>query len=468
MLGKKILSVLAICFLVFSTSSCGGGSYVKQMKQSEKLFYKGKYKEAARTLLPAVNTKDKDQLLYQMECGLMLHTAGDYKTSNKVFLSAAKIADKISTSISKQAASLLLNETTTNYKGEDFERVLIHMYLGINFLMLDNPESARVEFKKVNNLLRSINVTGGKKYKQNIMAKYLTALAFEIIADKENDENDREFAYVEYKQINKLNPRLTYAQQDLVRLAKQLGDTEDYNLWKKKYGEKFVSKNSGELIVIYNAGLSAIKRSRGKILSDKAMKASIRISFSGMPPKAGVSLAGVFLALRLIENPIPRFVKRSNKVKAIEITAKGKRLGRTIQLEDIETTAVNNMQEQYRKMYAKVAAGIAVKAVASVAAGYAAKKIAEKSKKVGGFAGLIGAVVGAGVGVGLASQIKPDLRCWHTLPANLQLCRLFLKPGDYEFKVRLIGKNNRTVGTRKHKMKIVKGKKSILNYRTLF
>ncbi len=198
MIIKNFVSVLTLFAFVFMLF-CGGGSYVKQMHESERLFYSGKYKEAASKLLPAVNKSGKDQLLFQMECGTMLHAAGDYKNSNNFLISAAKIADKVTTSISKQAASLFVSDRVTNYKGEDFERVLIHMYSGINFLMLNDTENARVEFKKLNNQLQHINVSGGKKYKQNIMAKYLTAIVFEISGDLKNDENDLEYAYFEYK-----------------------------------------------------------------------------------------------------------------------------------------------------------------------------------------------------------------------------------------------------------------------------
>ncbi|HMB19828.1 MAG TPA: hypothetical protein VKQ10_02070, partial [Spirochaetota bacterium] len=310
---RKVITPLLVLVVFLSAIGCASSDYSKKLKKSEEMFYYGKYKEAARTLLPAVNARSKDQLLYMMECGLMLHAAGDFENSNKVLLEAADIADKISTSISKQTASLLLNERSTNYKGEDFERVLVHMYLGINFLMLEEPEEARVEFKRVNELLRDISVSTARDYKQNIMAKYLTAIAFELIADKENDFNDREFAYIEYKQIYQLEPRLALVYRDLQRLAKKLDDSEDYSKWIRAFGKKDrIPENSGEIVVIFQAGRSAIKVSRGSLLSDPKMKANIRVTLNGMSLKQGVTIAGVLVALNNAENPIPRFKKRSN------------------------------------------------------------------------------------------------------------------------------------------------------------
>ncbi len=156
-----------------------------------------------------------------------------------------------------------------------------------------------------------------------------------------------------------------------------------------------IPANAGELIMIFQAGQGAIKLSRGPLLSDKAMETGIRVSLNGIPLKAGVTIGGVLVALRIAENPIPKFQKRSNRVDHVVINVNGADVGRTILLEDIETTAVKNMEDDYNRLYMKVAAGIAVKAATAVAAGIAAKKIAEQSKKVGGYAGLIGTLVGA-------------------------------------------------------------------------
>ncbi|HMB20452.1 MAG TPA: hypothetical protein VKQ10_05235, partial [Spirochaetota bacterium] len=96
------------------------------------------------------------------------------------------------------------------------------------------------------------------------------------------------------------------------------------------------------------------------------------------------------------------------------------------------------------------------------------KKLAEQSKQLGGFAGIIGTAVGVGTGAGLVSQIKPDLRCWHTLPANLQLGRVFLPEGEYNVTIKLIDYNGKVDRTDKKKIIVKKGEKTFMNYRTLY
>jgi uncharacterized protein len=465
---KKLICIITTASVIFFASCTT--DYNTLIKDSETEFNKSNYVSAAKKLLPYVNKEDKNQLIFMMECGLMLHTAGEYEKSNSILLGAAKLADRIATSVSKEAASLLLNDTVTNYKGEDFERVLIHMYMGINFLMLRNADSARVSFKKVNDLLNEINQTTGKTYKQNLMAKYLTAVAYELTADLNNDENDREFAYIEYKQINELDPKLELVHNDLQRMAFKLGDTEDYTKWIVKYGKQYnAAVDAGELIIFFQAGQGAIKKSRGHLLEDSKMKVGITTSLSGIPLKAGVTVAGVLIALKLAEHPIPFFQKRPNKIKQLTININGNDLANTVMLEDIENTAVRNMEDHYSRMYIKVAASIATKAAVSVGAGIAAKEIAKGAGKKGdAISGLIGLVVGAGTGAALLSQIKPDLRCWHSLPANLQVGRLFLNPGTYEISLKYINQNGNVEQTKTDKIEIKKGSKSFLNFRTLY
>jgi len=460
-------ALLTAIILAMTISYCAP-DYNKLLREPEKQFYTGHPKEAARTFISHMNKSGKDQLLFLMEAGLMLHTTDDYKTSNKIFLKASKVSAKMGTSVTKQAASLFLNERSTNYRGEDFERVLIHMYLGINFIMLNKPENARVEFKRVNNELNRISKESGKRYKQNIMAKYLTAVAYEMTGDLEKDSEDWEFAYIEYKQIYQLRPGLAMVHRDLQRMSKKLGYMDDYKRWTAKLGRKDkIPTDSGELIVIYQAGRSAIKKSRGPIMSDRSMAAALRTAMYAMPLQAGVTVGAISVSLNQAENPIPRFSKRSNKIRSMNIVIDGRQYGPSIMLEDIENTAVQNLRDDYGRIKKKVAAGIVTKIAASIAAGMIAKEVAEQAG-AGAFSGLIGMMAGAGTGSALISQIKPDLRCWHSLPANLQLKRIFIKPGKYTIKLQFRARNGAIVRTETDNIEIKKGKKSFVNYRTLY
>ncbi len=451
---KNISLAMALSFIIIITScGGGGGNYRQVMKIPEQKFYQGKYKEAANMLKPLAAKQDKDQLLYMMEAGYMFHIAGDYKLSNYILQKASAIAKLKPISISKQVKSLLTNQRATNYRGEDFEKVLIRMYSGINYLMLGNYDEARVEFKGLNEELAKIKVEGKAKYKQNIMAKYLTGIAFEAIADKLKDEEDLEFALIEYRQINRLMPRFRMAFGDTRRLDRRMDSNKKWDIKK------------GELILIFQSGRGAVKKSRGGLLESADMKANIHIHLSRISLKQGVTIAAILLALKNAENPIPKFVKRSNLAKYVKIIIDGKTY-RTQMLENIEQTAIKNLEDDYVNLKAKLAASIVTKAAVSIAAGIAAKQIAKKMG-AGAFSGLIGQVAGAGTGAALFSQMKPDLRCWHTLPANLQIGRVSLDPGKHRMELQYISRRNRVLKKENYTITIEKGKKIFFNVRTL-
>ena len=196
------------------------------------------------------------------------------------------------------------------------------------------------------------------------------------------------------------------------------------------------------------------------------MKTSIHISLNRISLGAGVTMAAILATMKNAEHPFPFFKKRSNKIDTLRIKINNQNYETTL-LENIENTAVKTLEEDYLRLKLKLAGSIVTKAAASVGAGVAAQKIAKKAG-AGVFSNLIGLAAGAGTGAALFSQMKPDLRCWHTLPANLQMSRIFLKPGIYHITFEGLDSRKRVVKRFTEKISIIKGKINFFNVRTLF
>jgi hypothetical protein len=444
----KYFKSAIVIFPLMLIISCAK-DYREAINAPEDKFYRGQQLEAARMLLPFINEAGKDQLLFMMEAGYALHIAERYEDSNNVFLKAAKIAQVIPISVSQEVGALFADQTVTNYRGEDFEKVLVHMYLGINYLLIKNYESAAVEFKAVNNELQKIKTEKGEaRYKQNIMAKYLTAIAHELRADMDKSEDDREYAEVEYKQVLQIKPNLQIARNDLAYLR--------------------TSKNNpaGELVVIFQAGRSPIKVSRGKLLGDPAMNGAVASSLAAQSLAAGVTRTVVMNTIGAAENPIPKFRIQSNKTRSVIVTVLNQQIA-TEMLEDIEYTAMKNMEDDYHRLHAKVAASIVLKTITAIGAGVAAEETTRKLTKGSPFSSLVGLAVGSGTGAALFATMKPDLRCWHFLPANLQLARMRLMPGKYTARVQYIGFNGAVRDTKYLNFEVKKKEKYFMNLRTL-
>jgi hypothetical protein len=373
-----------------------------------------------------------------METGLILHTMGEYQKSIKVFEEADYIAETIKTSLSKELLSFFLSDRESNFKGENFERVLIKLYIALNYIMLNDYQRAKQYFKKLDFDLKWMKYTENK-YKQNLFARYIDA----IISEHLKYYND---ARVQYKNIIMLDPENKNILADRYILAVKENDINEMKLYEE--GKKYLNaydtnlalteyrKDMGELVIIYQAGKCAVKESRGKILDDQAFHLALRtaIEVAIRAEGAAVSTAGVLAMIANAENPIPVYKKREiEKSLPLKIFLNDKYVGETIILNDYSETTIKNFNDNYSEYIAKNVASIATKIVlAAVVANKASAELEKYAgndflvKNVGRF------LIGAGTGATVATSIAPDLRCWRLLPSNFQVLRIFLAPGEYK------------------------------------
>jgi hypothetical protein len=220
----------------------------------------------------ASQTKGNDKILYLMERGRMAQVQGDPTASLANYAEAiAAIKDNdrkavISASGSgAQAAAIVLNDNAIPYEGSGYERVLLHNCQALNYLAMNDIDGAGVEVRIANaeqeaalkkhqrDLHKALanaeehNAAGSlddpaisakfdamdaaaarvKTSFQNAYTFYVSAVIWEL----SGEEND---AYIDYKKALEIFPGNKYVQRDVVRLAKQLGMTDDLDRFKAK------------------------------------------------------------------------------------------------------------------------------------------------------------------------------------------------------------------------------------------
>jgi hypothetical protein len=385
-------------------------------RESDNLFREGKYVEAAESLKKGFAKQgegSRDELLYLLDIGLALHTAGLYDESNKYLLKADKVAEiKDYTSLSSEAATLVTSDNIKGYKGEDFENTLISMYLALNYAMKGDYENSLVEARRVNRKLQLMITQGERKYKQNAFARYLSAIVYEA----EGNWND---AYIDYKETYKIEPTFPGLGRDLWRMASFLHMTDKMEDWDKEFDlskedhekAKLLSpkKGRGELIVIYENGISPIKRPNPDFYS------------------------------------VPKFFPRPNPVLYADVEVDGQVAGPTIRLHDIEATAIENLNEKYAGIIAKKLAGVVVKEVAgnAVAKATGSQLLGQLSK------------------LAMYASDQADVRSWNLLPRDLQVARIPVDPGKHKVKLNLAGGGSLP----EREVTVKAGKKVFLNWR---
>jgi len=126
--GRIILSgryagplVLLLSFLLLT----GCGSLITNKKFYEPItveLQNGNYKAKKKY-------QNKDRFVYFIDAGLAYHYASDFEKSNQKLTKAENTADELFTkSITRAAASLLLNDNVLEYSGEDYEILYTNLF----------------------------------------------------------------------------------------------------------------------------------------------------------------------------------------------------------------------------------------------------------------------------------------------------------------------------------------------------
>ena len=139
--GARLLFAIGLLVLL---NGCTG-----RLNKASQEYYAGQPREALTLLDKGESFGNRNELLFLMEKGLVLHQLGNYRQSAEQLLQAAQLIDQFYyISLSEQASALAVNDWLTRYKGEYSERLWVHSYLMMDFLLLGEYDSALVEAKQ--------------------------------------------------------------------------------------------------------------------------------------------------------------------------------------------------------------------------------------------------------------------------------------------------------------------------------
>jgi hypothetical protein len=400
------------------------------------------FKEAKRH-----SKKGLDRLAYLLEAGMILHTDGELEQSTALFDEAEEVIrhheEKAVVSLSRgtaQAGSLFVNEKTLPYRGEPFEKVLVHTYKAANYLFRHDYEGARVEIRRTfarqrenermqqkeyermqdearsrgissRRVLRSVEAhyedqsaiaRRVKNLYEDAFAYYLSAIVYEL----NREYND---AYIDLKKLQELQPGIPFVENDLLRMARLSGLSDALNRNMARLGKKprrLDREREADLLLFFACGMAPRKRE---------IKISIPIPDVGI-----ISLA--FPKYEVLPNPVRH---------AALYDPQGRLYGRTFVLTDLEAMAIRNLQDRLPALALKQALRAAIKGA-----------VTKTASEEGGWA--------AALAANLYNVIteQADLRCWQTLPQNMQAARIPLPSGRHELVLALHGEGGGRVQER--------------------
>ncbi len=367
---------LAMLACIFSLiTSCASGP----LKNARKAFYGGQPDKAVEILSGTKQFSKQNMLLFYMEKGLILHELGQYQESIDQLRQASNLIEKQETiSAGRQTASLVTTEWLTAYKGEFSERLWVHTYLMMNYLLINKYDDALVEAKQALSVL--------DKYPKPLANDYFSRALIGLCYENVFEIND---AYIEYKKLASLLPDLSPVALKLYDFAKRLNfadEADQYLQFITENGLRLQDPSQTAELVLFIAMGRAPKKKPGNIV----LPPSIRFSFPQYPDcKNRRAIAEIFesterLPSVLIGTDICGVSKASLKERATKIIVK-----ETARAAGKETIA-NNIDDPLVEVLVRVV---------------------------------------------LFVMEEPDTRCWQTLPGQLALTRVSLNPGKHDIKV---------------------------------
>jgi len=359
--------------VLISLSGCAG-----RLNKAVDHYHSGHPQKALQVLNRGDQPGKRNQLLFFLEKGVILHQMGEYQQSTAQLRQAARLIDSFEVvSLSEQAGSLVTSEWLTRYKGEYSERLWVHSYLMMNYLLLGQYDGALVEAKQALERL--------DRYPEALTDDYFTRALIALCFANLAEDND---AYLVYRKLADDLPGPAPVAAEIVWHAGRLGMVDEVEKY-RSFLPRRLPEGESELVLFVANGQIPVKRS-GNVFFPPSIRFAFPYYSAGGTPRPGIKI-------------LPR---RWSSLPLLS-TALG----------DVARDA---LAARKARIIVKETVRVATKEVIAQSVGNKNDAAAE-----------------ALVRVALFLLEEPDTRSWRTLPGRLTLVRIPLPAGRHELQVEL-------------------------------
>ena len=349
--------------------------------------------------------QDQDDVLACLNKGMLRRMTDDYVSSNQILeIAKQRMESLYGLSISDAAASVTINDSVRDYKGDRYEQILLHAYMAMNYLQLGELDSARVEILQADVKM----MEWGEQPDEDPFVRYFAGMIYEALG-----EDDQ--ALVSYRKARDVyiatrNEQLlavpVMLKKDLLRLLATQGLWDEYRKLKSEFGlanfkPTKVSDDFGELIVILNNGLAPIREESSIMTFSPEVQSNVRIAF-----------------------PVYKYESTPVNKARLKISEK---------LFDLET--VENIDRLARQALDEDMPLVMTRAIARAVVKYQSQKSAQEQHALAGFLLTV---------TNLATE-RADTRSWTTLPQEIQITRVVLPVGQQDVSIEIVNAAGRVI-----------------------
>jgi hypothetical protein len=410
--------------------------------------------------------RERNRLLYWLEKGRTLHLMGLYDSSNNYLNAADYFMEDTRASAKDALLGTVMNPMMQTYRGEDFERYMVHYYKALNFIFLGKTESALVEARRITLDAQALDDKNrSKAYAEDAFAFMMQGMIYELGKDVNN-------AFIAYRNAVDLyakNGNRFYGvdlprqlKLDLLRTAKQMGFSTEYDRYARELqlteSDVIAGGEGGSLIVFWESGLAPVKVQEmygfNLIQGDAGQFffRDPRNQWNNIPfdyAVAGYSSSMRLSTLPFISIALPRYESRTARWGRANLIVNGN----TFPLEpaqDIHTIARESLRQRMGRELAKALSRLVVKKLSEQAikanTGKSSKKPkTEEQRKQEEKRQERKELLSAGLSLFNQATEKADTRNWQSLPGRIYYTRIPLQPGTNSIQIQVPGRGTESI-----------------------
>lgn len=450
---------LILMVVLLGLSGCA--SFYELNYEFNKSFEQGKIEEAANLLDQNKKAgKSKTRFLYYANQGVVEHLLGNYQESNNWLEQAYIFGEDYHNNYLNFAASYFLNPNLIVYPGEDHEHLMLLYYKALNFLKMEDYESALVECRRLNQRLYELGdkYISESKYQKDAFVHNLMGIIYDAAGDYNNAfiayRNSLEIYQNEYSEMFSMSVP-DQLKQDLLRTASLAGFPEDFDRYMDEFQIEYDTTvpSGGNLVFFWHNGLApvkdewsinfvAVKGDGGQIFFQNE-EYGLNFPFYYDTNESGnasiTDLTGTRVAF-------PKYVEREPYFTSARIET-GSRAYQLDKAEDINAIAFKTLRERMLEELGKGLLRVALKKTVE-------KQVRKENETLGFLVGIMN----------FASE-QADTRNWQTIPHSIHYTRIPLKEG--ENSIELVTEGHRSEETQTFTFEGAKGKTQFQSYQSL-
>lgn len=368
--------------------------------------------ETLKTNSRLLYSPSTDKVLHDLDLGMLEHYAGKYTESNETLTEAEiEMNNLYGSSITDNIGAFLFNDNVMKYDGDDYEDLYVNLFKALNYIKLNNDESAFVEIRRMDNKTKILK----NKYADRLYEIDKKNRDSGVITDKMEVTEFYGSALASY-----LSMLMYRCENDISNAQISRKALEQYIKTQPHIYGKISPPNS------LDEELGAIPSGKERLNV---------VAFTGRSPLKTGEDYYFNVGDRLMKISYPRMKKRGSQVSAVEVYIDGIRHGKLELLESMENVALETFKNKSAVIRGRAVARVTARIIAATIAETTAEREKRKEKKESTNRSLFADLIMTFTAFSSVVSENADIRISRFFPAHAHVGGFNVEPGPHSIRL---------------------------------